>query len=111
MNPHWAHPFSVIRDDKSKQNETEQNKTKTRVTQGERETDRGTRQNKNVYNYTTNLHIVHIFKDPRTVDQIEGAVQAQWYSMIFMYAQNMSILIQNLSKMGENTYQNNVKRN
>ena len=31
--------------------------------------------------YMTSLQTVHMFKDPRTVDQTEGAVQAQWYSM------------------------------
>ena len=50
-----------------------------------------------------------MFKDPRTVDQAEGAIQTQWYSMIFMYAQNMSRLVQNLSKTRENTYPNNAE--
>ena len=46
-----------------------------------------------------------MFKDPRTVDKTEGAVQAQWYSPGFMNAQDETILIQNESKVGEITYQ------
>ena len=40
-----------------------------------------------------------MFKDPQIVDQTKGVIQTQWYSMIFMYAQNMSRLIQNLSNI------------
>ena len=35
------------------------------------------------------------------MDQIERAVQAQWYSTEFMNAQNKAIHIQDISKIGE----------
>ena len=71
VDPHWAHPFSVIHDDESKQRQSKarQSKVKARTTLGGRETGRETGQSKDVYKYTTNLQIVHIFKDP----QINGS--------------------------------------
>ena len=44
--------------------------------------------------YTTNLQLVHMFKDPQTVDQTERAVQALWCSLEFMNAQNTQNTIQ-----------------
>ena len=55
-----------------------------------------------VIKYTTNLQIVHKFKDPRTVDQTEGAVQAQWCSSNIMNAQIQTKHKQDRSKTGEN---------
>ena len=48
---------------KTKQNETKQ-KPKSHMVSGK--TGRGIGQNKNVYNYTTNLQIALMFKDPLT---------------------------------------------
>ena len=49
----------------------------------------------------TNLQIVQVFKDPQTVDQTEGAVQAQWYSPKFMNAQNENIFTRQITEKGE----------
>ena len=67
-DPHWAHPFSVIRNDKSKRNKTERDETKQRSEPHKvgGKNRRGTGQNKDVYKYTTNLQIALKFKDPLT---------------------------------------------
>ena len=67
-DPHWAHPFSVIRNDKSKRNETKRDETKQKSEPHKvgGKTGRGTRQNNDAYKYTTNLQIALMFKDPRT---------------------------------------------
>ena len=62
-----------------------------------------------IYN-TINLQIVQVFKDPRTVDQTERAVQAQQYSPKTINAQNKAKQIQDRSKVREITYQNRASK-
>ena len=67
--------------------ETRKHDTRSHVTQGERRGPAAEPVTRTMCNiYTTSLQTVHMFKDPRTVDQIEGVVQAQWYLLIIMNA-------------------------
>ena len=114
MDPHWAHPFSVIHNDKSKQNKTERDETKHKSEPHKvgGKTGRGTGQNKDVYKYTANLQIALMFKDPLTSgSDWEGSPSSVVFYDIHVCIKHINARTKlSEKKKGKNTCQNNARR-
>ena len=50
-----------------------------------------------------------MFKDPRTVDQADTTIQAQWY-LVNTWMHKTKLYVQDRSKLGEFIYQNKAEQ-